>query len=310
MQGDSILDPHSSAGDQIASAWWLMLVVATVIFAVVLALIVLGLLRRRGQDEPQPASRGRKFVVWLGVVMPAIVLLGLFLLTLRALPETAATAGGKPDLVIGVKGHQYFWDVTYPGAHPFRTANEIYIPVGEPVRLDVTTDDVLHSLWIPELNRKIDMIPGRTNQLDIETDDPGIYEGRCAEFCGLGHAWMGITVTALPRDEFDRWVDTQQQLGRPPRTAAGKRGQQVFMGSGCVYCHTIAGTPASGRIGPDLTHLASRSTLGARVIPNLPGYLAGWIVDPQHYKPGNRMPGTEMNGTDLRDLIRYLEGLK
>ena len=218
---------------------------------------------------------------------------------------------GATTLTIQVTGRQWFWDVTYPSAH-VRTANEIHIPVGEPVRVEVSSGDVIHSFWVPELEPE--------DRHDPRPDEHGHARGRpprrrsagqCAEFCGLQHAHMAFVVVAEPRAAVRRAGSRASRAGRrPPPTRALERGQQVFLGSGCVYCHTIAGTNASGKVGPDLTHLASRGFIGAGVDARTrPGYLAGWILDPQHVKPGNRMPGTDLTGPELQDLLDYLESL-
>jgi cytochrome c oxidase subunit II len=191
-----------------------------------------------------------------------------------------------------------------------RGANEIHIPVGESVLVKVTSTDVIHSLWVPALNRKIDVIPGRTNEVVWHADRPGVFRGQCAEYCGVQHAHMALYVVAEPRSQFDAWVGRESTPPPPPPTPLLERGQQILLGSSCVYCHTIAGTNASGTVGPDLSHVASRLSLGAGTIPNTKGYLAGWILDPQHVKPGNRMPATALDGAQLQPLLAYLESLR
>jgi cytochrome c oxidase subunit 2 len=184
------------------------------------------------------------------------------------------------------------------------TANEIHIPTRTRVDLVATTDDVIHSFWVPELNRKIDMIPGRRNRILLEADRPGRYRGQCSEFCGLQHAHMALVVVAEPAAKFKAWL---ANMARPAAVAAG-RGAQVFA-SDCASCHTIRGSAASGVIGPDLTHLATRQTLGAVTLSNDPVHLRRWIRDAQAYKPGSRMPAMPLGGQDLRALVTYLEGL-
>ena len=244
-----------------------------------------------------------------GIVVPAVVLAGLFALTLGTLSSTSPAATADSSITVQVTGRQWFWDVVYPSAR-VRTANEIHIPTGEPVRIEASSGDVIHSFWVPALNRKIDMIPGRTTTVTLQTKRVGTYRGQCAEFCGLQHAHMAFVVVAEPPARFAAWLEGQRREARPPPTAALKAGQQVFLGSACVYCHTIAGTNASGTVGPDLTHLASRMFLGAGVAENSPGRLAGWILDPQHLKPGNRMPATDLSGPELQNLLDYLESLR
>jgi len=305
----STLSPASHASHTISSLWWGMLIGSAVILAVVLSLLTLGLLRRRGiePDERRPVGGGTWLVATGGLAVPLVVLVVLFIITIGALPTTSA-AGKNTTLTIDVVGRQWFWDVDYPGSG-VRTANEIHIPVGTSVLVRVRSADVIHSLWVPMLNRKIDVIPGRTNEVVWRADRTGTFRGQCAEFCGVEHAHMALYVVAEPRPSFDAWIAAQARPEPPPATPALERGQQIFLGSACEYCHTIAGTNASGTIGPDLTHLAIRLSLGAGTIPNSKGYLAGWILDPQHIKPGNRMPATALDGPELQSLLAYLESL-
>jgi len=306
----STLSPESHASSEIAQLWWVMLAASAVIFGVVLVLIAAALLRRRGPEAPPDTRAGGG--LWIpaigGVAIPIVLLVALFALTLNTLPATSPTAQ-TGVLTVKVTGRQWFWDVEYPGAG-VRTANELHVPVGQTVNVEVTSGDVIHSFWVPELNRKIDMIPGRVNTVQLEADRAGTYRGQCAEFCGLQHAHMAFFVIAQPRAEFDRWLAAEARPAPRPATHELERGQQVFLGSACVYCHTIAGTNASGTIGPDLTHFGSRLAIGAATIPNTRGYLGGWILDPQHLKPGNKMPGTDLSGAELQVLIDYLESLR
>ena len=305
----STLSPHSHAAGEIADLWWIMLVASAVILGVVLVLIAVAFLRRRGPEAPVERAGGGFWIPAVGgVAVPIVVLVALFAFTLHTLPATSPAAG-KTAFTIEVTGRQWFWDVSYPG-RGIRTANELHIPVGVPVNVEVSSGDVVHSFWVPELNRKIDMIPGRTNTVRLEADRAGTYRGQCAEFCGLQHAHMAFVVVAEPQADFERWAAAQAVPAAAPATPEPTRGQQVLLGSACVYCHTISGTNASGKVGPDLTHLAGRSTLAAATIPNTRGDLAGWILDPQHIKPGNRMPGTNLSGDELQALLDYLESLK
>ena len=190
------------------------------------------------------------------------------------------------------------------------TANEIHVPVKTRVAVIVTTADVIHSFWIPELNRKIDLLPGRTNRVLLEADHAGIYRGQCAEFCGLQHAHMTAIVYADPPAVFRAWLANMQKPARPPSTGQARRGQAVFVAQPCSACHQIRGTDAHGDVGPDLTHLGTRSTLAAGTIPNNLGNLAAWIADPQHFKPGNKMPALELGSGQFQALLAYLESLK
>jgi cytochrome c oxidase subunit 2 len=309
--GQSTLRPASRAAHTISWLWWAMLVGSAVVLGVVLVLLLTAVLRRRG-DVPGRSRLGTPFVLVSGLVVPAIALAALFAATLVVLPKTspaAATARGGEGLRVAVTGRQWFWDVDYPerGVH---TANEIHLPVGETATIAVRTADVIHSLWIPELNRKIDMIPGQTNSIRVRPLRVGTFRGQCAEFCGLQHANMALYVVVEPPADFARWLAAQARPAAQPATERLQEGQQLLLGSSCVYCHRIAGTNATGRVGPDLTHVASRLSLAAGTIPNGKGYLAGWILDPQHVKPGNKMPGTDFTGAELQVLLDYLESLR
>jgi cytochrome c oxidase subunit 2 len=212
-------------------------------------------------------------------------------------------------MTIEVVGHQWFWEVRYPGTTAV-TANEIHIPVGARVNVVARTADVIHSFWVPQLNRKIDMIPGHTNRIALQAERPGRYRGQCAEFCGAQHAHMGMYVVAEPPQRFKAWLAAQAAPRRAPATPEEQRGERVFLANACAGCHTLRGTSAAGDIGPDLTHVASRSTLAALALPNTPAALTEWVRDPQHAKPGNRMPALHLPDRDLRDVVAYLESLR
>jgi cytochrome c oxidase subunit 2 len=225
-----------------------------------------------------------------------------------------ARGGEAPRLTIKVTAHQYWWQVEYQGGDApsawVTGANELYLPIGEPVRLQLTSADVIHSLWIPSLHGKRDLIPGRTAETWIQADRAGVFRGECAEFCGLEHARMALEVVAVTPAEHAAWLDRQREPARSPDSRQAMRGREVFMSQTCAMCHTVAGTPAGGTAGPDLTHVASRGTLAAGTIPNTRGHLAGWIADPHRIKPGARMPGNLMAPEDLQALVAYLEILE
>jgi cytochrome c oxidase subunit II len=232
----------------------------------------------------------------------------------REIQELAKAAGRDPDSLtwsarVEVEAHRYWWRITYPD-EGVETANEVVVPTGETVELALTTEDVIHSFWVPQLAGKVDMIPGRTNELVVEADEPGEYQGYCAEYCGLAHSQMRFLVVAMEPEEYAEWVEGHREPAPAPETELARQGQQAFMGSGCVYCHRIDGTNATSDVGPDLTHLASRRTLAAGLVPNNPGHLAAWIVDPQDMKPGNAMPGTMLEPEELQALLVYLETLE
>jgi cytochrome c oxidase subunit II len=301
----SMLHPASPASAEIAWLWWFLLAICSAVFFAVITLTAVAVGRRTSSPRPE-SPLGDRFIVVSGVVIPGIILLAILFASLRtqvalSIPET--------DLTIEVIGHQWWWEVRYP-AEQIVTANEIYIPVGEPVRLELTSADVIHSLWIPNLQGKTDMIPGITNAMWIAADQEGIYRGQCAEYCGVQHALMALVVVALPREEFDAWVTGRQEATSEPATDLQLRGEQVFLEVSCNNCHVVADTPAVGERGPNLTHIGSRKTIAAGLLPNSRANLARWIKDPQSLKPGNLMPHTPMSADDLRALVEYLEGLK
>jgi cytochrome c oxidase subunit 2 len=216
-------------------------------------------------------------------------------------------------LIIEVNGRQWWWDVRYNPSIPSQivtTANEIHIPVGRPIVLRLGSGDVIHSFWVPNLHGKMDMIPGRTQELSLQADRPGVYRGQCAEYCGHQHAHMALTVVAEPEDQFNAWYQAQLQSAPAPATESQIYGQKVFLSKPCVMCHRIQGTEAGGRLGPDLTHVASRQTIAAGTLPNTREHLAQWIVNSQSVKPGNRMPPIPVAGNELNALLDYVQSLK
>ena len=224
---------------------------------------------------------------------------------------TQAPAESSTDLTVRAIGHQWYWEFRYPGAKAV-TADEMHIPVGTRINLVAKTADVIHSFWVPELNRKIDTIPGQENRILLYANKVGVYRGQCAEFCGLQHAHMGMLVFVQPKAQFQAWLRKQAAPAAKPASAAARRGARAFLGGSgsCSSCHAIRGTRARGFVGPDLTHLASRTTLAGLTIRNSRSYLARWIVDSQHFKPGNDMPNFHLTGRQLQSLVTYLEGLK
>jgi cytochrome c oxidase subunit 2 len=222
---------------------------------------------------------------------------------------TEAPAANATKMTVRVIGHQWWWEFRYPGTDVV-TANELHIPARTPVRVDVEAADVIHSFWVPQLNRTIDAIPGRTNSIELYADAPGRYRGQCDEFCGLQHAHMAFYVDADPPAVFRRWLRNQERPAAAPAGAEARAGEREFLNGACSSCHAIRGTSARADVGPDLTHLASRSTIGALTLPNTPANLATWIADSQRVKPGNDMPNILVPPQKLRALVAYLKGLK
>jgi cytochrome c oxidase subunit 2 len=304
MRDQSTLRPASHAAQAIADLWWILFVVSVVVFFVVVALLFVAVLRRRGGGPPDRAkSRGAvKFVAIAGVIVPAIVVILLFFASVATLPAVSP-AGKNAQMTIDVVGRQWFWDVYYRN-RTVRTSNEIHIPVGVPVEIRVTSEDVIHSLWVPRLNRKIDVIPGQTNAVVFDANKAGVFRGQCAEFCGVEHGLMALLVVAQPTAQFDRWLANQA------RPAPSTPGMDAFVGAGCSGCHEISGASQKSRYGPDLSHFGSRRTIGAGTLTNTSENLADWIRNPQTIKPGNKMPDLGLPEPEIQALVRYLESLR
>jgi cytochrome c oxidase subunit 2 len=311
------LHPHSHQARDIASLFWWMMGGAWIGLGLVVALLLLSWKRaaRRGvgrdTEGEKPGERpGWYVVVGAGIAMPIVVISTLFVIAdLFVIRTTEAPAKTATKLTVRVIGHQWWWEVRYPQSGAV-TANEIHIPVRTPVRLEVRTDDVIHSFWVPELNRKIDTLPGKTNSIELDADRAGRYRGECAEFCGLQHAHMGMYVFVESRAAFRRWLAVQTAPARPPSGTLASRGLQIFTSGACSSCHAIRGTSADSRVGPDLTHVAGRTTLGALTIPNGERELANWITHSQRVKPGNEMPNIDLHGSRLQAVVAYLRGLR
>jgi cytochrome c oxidase subunit II len=315
----SVLDPAGPQAAHIAGNWWLIFWVSAVVFALVLAALLGAVLRSRRQpadDHPrriEPATHRRLTWTVGGAVAATAVILLVLLGASVATGRSLESLPSDDALTVEVIGRQWWWEVRYLDPIPanmITDANEIHIPVGRPVLVRGTSRDVIHSFWVPNLHGKRDLIPGYWTGVWIRADRPGVFRGQCAEFCGLQHAHMALQVVAEPPAQFASWVAAQRQVPPPPATPQQARGRDVFQLLQCALCHTVRGTDAAGRIGPDLTHLASRRTLGAGTLPNTRGHLSGWIVDPQSIKPGNRMPPTQIRAEDLHALLAYLESLR
>lgn len=313
----SVLAPRGYAAEQIAELWWIMFVLGVTVWLVVVGLAVyIFFFRRREASERPIAQRTEgddRSVRWVigGVVVSLLILVTVFISSLLTGRSIQAMATREP-LTVEIIGHQWWWEVRYQDPVParrFETANELHLPVGRPVRLQLRSNDVIHSFWIPNLAGKTDLLPGRTNTLWVRADEPGVYRGQCAEFCGLQHAKMAFTVVVHSPEEYERWAVGQLLPASTPTEPLALTGQQVFMSRGCVLCHSIRGTPAGADVGPDLTHLASRRTLAAGILPNTRGHLGGWIANPQAIKPGARMPRVPLNSEELQALLAYLESL-
>ena len=310
----AVLDPKSPHGALVAELWWAMLAVGALVLAAVTVLLVVGVLRRAPDGAPRPldARQSRMLVLVGGVVIPALILFG-FVLGSAMVGRVVSAAPPTDALAIEVVGRRWWWEVHYLDAAGERiatTANEIHVPVGRPVSLRLRSDNVIHSFWVPNLQGKLDLVPGQVNRAWFTANEAGTFRGQCAEFCGAQHALMAFLVVAEPASAFDEWLARERAPAAAPSSAALERGREVFERSACAGCHAIRGTSAAGTLGPDLTHLASRRTLAAGTLPNTRGHLAGWIADPQRIKPASLMPRTPLEPDELGALLAYLESLR
>jgi cytochrome c oxidase subunit 2 len=316
------LHPFGPQAEHFLDLWHVFLAACTFVFAAILVALFVALRRAPRADdmappdlsmvnraEPEPKRHVTRAVIVSGLALFALVVVSAF--TDRAMARLSLANAVN----IEVTGHQWWWSVRYldgPNASDiFSTANEIHIPVGRPVVLKLNADDVIHSLWVPNLAGKKDLIPGRTATLQLRADKAGVYRGQCAEFCGLEHALMGLLIVADEPQQYEQWVTAQKQPAPEPQDAKAQRGKQVFQSTSCAMCHAITGVEFAGaQHGPDLTHVASRQTLAAGTLKNTREEMAAWIRDPQTMKPGTAMPATPLSQDDLDAVVAYLGGLK
>lgn len=309
----SALHPAGIQAARIEHLWWVMFWVCSVVFVAVVVAMGIAVVRGRGAaSSASEATLARSVAIAVGLSIVAL----LVLLTEGELVGRGVASLREQDpnaLRIQITGNQWWWDVQYLNPNPsliVTTANEIHIPVGRPVGIVLRSNDVIHSLWIPALHGKRDLIPGRVTEIWLQADRAGFYRGQCAEFCGLQHAKMALGVVADLPDDFERWLTQMRSPAPAPTTPSQTRGKDVVERGPCAMCHTVVGTLAGGRTAPDLTHIASRSSIGAGSLPNTRGNLGGWIVDPQHVKPGNHMPAPGLSSEEVQPLLDYLETLK
>ncbi|RAI38961.1 cytochrome c oxidase subunit II [Rhodoplanes roseus] len=312
----SALDPHGTDAARLAGLMWFVMATCAAVWVLVVLTLAPALWRRRA-PRPDPlaldAPRERRMrAVIAGAVGATVVVISVFTLT-SFVTTRGLGVTGSDEPTIRVRGRQWWWEVEYLDRDParaFKTANEIHVPVGRPVRLRLEGDDVIHSFWVPSLAGKQDMIPGRTNELVIRAERPGLYRGQCAEFCGIQHAHMAFLVVAEDEVAYARWLEIQRSDAAPPSGPEQEAGRAAFLSRQCAACHTVRGTPAAGTTGPDLTHVGSRRTIGAGLLDTTRGAMAAWIADPQTLKPGNNMPLVPLDADALRDISAYLVGLE
>jgi cytochrome c oxidase subunit 2 len=313
----SVLESSGPLADRVESLWWFAFITASLVYLVTMGALwwaAASARRRERRGEELPTDDERRMTRGVSIAVGAtVVILLVFLVTDLSVGRTLDPVPRKHPITIELTGHQWWWDVTYADTSAqgrFSTANEIHVPVGQPVLFVLNARDVIHSFWAPNLAGKKDLIPGYTQSMWVQADSAGDYRAQCAEFCGAQHAKMALHVIAEPPEKYSHWVAAQRAPAMTPTDSVADRGREVFLTGQCAMCHTITGTSAASRNGPDLTHLASRRTIAAGTLPNTRGALAGWIVDPQQVKPGAHMPPNQLAPPDLDALLTYLQNLK
>jgi cytochrome c oxidase subunit II len=312
----SASDPQGPQAQVLNRLFWLLTVTCAVVWALVMLMLVVAVWRWRPEGSaplaPDPRGEPRsRIAVGMAVAATVIVISGLTLasyLTTRQISKAS-----QAPLAVRVRGYQWWWEVTYEAASPdqvFLTANELHVPVGREVRVELSAADVIHSFWIPNLMGKQDMIPGRDNSVAFTVSKPGVYRGQCAEFCGLQHAHMALLVVAEAPEEFEHWRIAQLAEPSAPHGGEEAAGRRIFERKACAACHAVRGTSAAGTLGPDLTHVGGRATIAAGLLPTTRGSLAAWIADPQTIKPGNNMPMVPLSAEELKSVSAYLASLR
>jgi cytochrome c oxidase subunit II len=315
------LNPAGPAAAHIEHTFSEIFWITASVYCLVMLVLVIAVARRRHSltmmPDPQPTSEAsdRRATRAVGAAMIVTVVL-LFTMLVSSFRTSRALGAMNNDqaITINVYGHMWWWEVEYPNdKEPYKiveTANEIHVPVGVAIRIHGTSRDVIHSFWAPNVQGKRDLMPGYETEIMMQVDQPGRWRGQCAEFCGEQHAHMAFFMVAEPRQQFEQWLNAQAQDSVAASNPQTQHGQQIFLTHACVMCHTIRGTTAAARVGPDLTHLASRSSIASGALPNTIGNLGGWILNAQSIKPGCRMPPNQLSGPDLQDLLAYLETLR
>jgi len=310
MFSSNALNPQSPLARAIYDLGIVSGIVFALIFVIVTSAITFSIFRFRTRaGEPDPKQiRGNRKIEMAWTIIPFLIVIFLFVITLSAMNRADPPPAPSPDLVI--TGHQFWWQVDYPASGVI-TANEIHIPTGKALSVRLESKDVLHEFWVPELTRKMSNVPGQPNHIWLQADKPGNYIGQCSEFCGTQHAWMRILVVADEPARFEEWQRAQLQPAQTPVNDAAAKGLAVFQTSTCISCHAIHGvTGADLRVAPDLTHVGSRKQLASGMIENTPANMRLWLKSPQHIKPGALMPDFNYTDEQLDQLATYLSTLQ
>ncbi|HTO00276.1 MAG TPA: cytochrome c oxidase subunit II [Microthrixaceae bacterium] len=317
----SIVDDHGVEAQKVAGVWWFMFILAIAVYVVVASLIIIGVLRGpRGAEESTPSDSANDLTpvtardpgdarwIWVGgIIVPVIILTTLAVVTIRTVQTVRRPSNHEVTII--VNGERWWWDVRYPEGS-VRTANEIHIPVGRTVNIELHSNNVVHSFWVPQIAGKLDVMPGQTNRLRLKATEVGRYRGQCAEYCGIGHARMAFMIVAETDADFQRWLIRRERTASGPTSEITAEGQRVFMSETCSGCHTIRGTSATAQIGPDLSDFGSRDWIGSVTVLNTPENLTEWIRDSHLIKPGSLMPPITLDDSEVAALVAYLGALK
>jgi len=326
MLDRSVLHPLSPQGLALSNLIVFIFAIALVIFLIPTSVLIYTAIRfryRAGENEEPPQIYGQTLLESAWTITPFVILVAVFVVTIGALraaspPDDALAQGTRPDLT--VVGHQWWWELHYKDGAA--AVNEIHLPVGTRMLVALQSADVMHALWVPQINGQMDAVPGQTNLLYLQSDRVGTYAGQCAQFCGTAHGLMLLRVIVQTRAAFDAWEKSQMRGATTSTSASSSstvsmtlggnslRGAHDFLQLTCQSCHQIDGTAAHGQIGPNLTHVGGRQTIAAGALTNTPLHLEAWLRDPQAVKPGNHMPNLLLNDEQIHDLSAYLEGLK
>jgi cytochrome c oxidase subunit II len=306
-----IFAPASTPAQSIFELSLLVLAIVAAIFLIVSGLLAYSIVkfRKKSRDDSRepPQVYGSNQVELAWTITPVLIVLVLFLASARVIFSVQGAPRPPGSLEVTVVGHRYWWEYRYPG-HKVITANELHVPVGQPTFLNLLSADTDHSFWVPRLAGKTDLIPNHPNKMWIEPRETGLYLGQCAQYCGTQHAKMLLRIYVESREDFDRWIKEQGAAAHTDDSSS--EGRTIFEGTVCINCHTVAGTAASGRFGPDLTHLMSRETIGSGIVPNTPENLRRWIQRPDDLKPGSLMPPMGLSDQQLDAVTAYLVSLR
>jgi cytochrome c oxidase subunit II len=318
--GHNILHPAAPQASQIDWLYWTIFWILLAVYVLMIAGFSRTAIKNRMvATQPLPLMEkdeaGDKRATWAVGSAIVVTVIALFVILVMSVVTGKKAAGltSKNPVTIQLTGHQWWWEVTYPNTQADQTvttANEIHLPIHTPIVLLTNSNDVIHSFWPPNITGKRDLLPGYSTAVWFQIDKPGTYRGQCAEFCGLQHAHMGFSIIAESVEEFQAWQQQQLKPASEPTTPEATRGRAVFLTHACLMCHTVRGTDAGSRFGPDLTHVASRNMIAAETLPFTTGALAGWVVDPQRIKPGTKMSPNPLAPDDLQAVVAYLESLR